>query len=295
VKCAELGGPLEQQECFVSFSVKAAKALKDPQYCQNLPDKEAAIYSLCQYLASPVPAEEPIDQGSFLRQAQTNVLLMGAGDRFVERGEEFGVESSFWSWNAKAADLDNDGWQDIYVGNGFHFGDSFYEVQENILFHNMEGRRFEQVQSRWGLDDTINTPSYTYLDLDLDGDLDIVATGVLAPPRIFLNQHAGRNSVTFLLSDERGNSSAIGAKITIQYGGQAKLQQRKENKLSGGFMSFDNPAIHFGLGQYTAVDEVAVQWPDGETTVYQTPLPASGFYRIRRLSSSRSAKDPAGL
>ena len=88
---------------------------------------------------------------------------------------------------------------------------------------------------------------------------------------------------------------AVGAKITIQYGGQAKLQQRKENKLSGGFMSFDNPAIHFGLGQYTAVDEVAVQWPDGETTVYQTPLPASGFYRIRRLSSSRSAKDPAGL
>ena len=292
-KCTERIDPLEQQECFVSFSVKAAKALKDPQYCQNLPDKDAAIYSLCQYLASPVPAEEPIDQGSFIRQSQTNTLLMGAGGRFVERGVELGVESSFWSWNAKAADLDNDSWQDIYVGNGFHFGDSFYEVQENILFHNIEGERFEQVQSRWGVDDSINTPSYTYLDLDLDGDLDIVATGVLAPPRVFLNQHTGRNSITFLLSDERGNSSAIGAKITIRYGGQAEIQQRKENKLSGGFMSFDNPAIHFGLGQYTAVDEVAVQWPDGETTVYQTSLPASGFYRIRRLSSSRSAEAPA--
>jgi uncharacterized membrane protein YraQ (UPF0718 family) len=286
VTCEKLSSAVERQECFIAFSIKAAKELKSSQFCETLPDKSAAILSLCQYLASPVPPEESIDQKSFFPQTQRNVLLMRSDDRFIESAEEFGVASSYWSWNAKAADLDNDGWQDIYVGNGFHFGDSFYEIQENILFHNVNGDHFEQVQSEWGLNDTINTPSYTYLDLDLDGDLDIIATGVLAPPRIFLNQLNERNSVTFSLIDERGNSFGIGAKITIRYGGQKQLRQRKENKLSSGFMSFDNPVVHFGLEQDTIIDEIVIQWSDGDVTVYNKPIAANGFYRIHRLESS---------
>jgi uncharacterized membrane protein YraQ (UPF0718 family) len=285
--CKQWSSVLERQECFIAFSIKAAKELKDSKFCDALPDKNVATFSLCQYLALPVPVEESIDQKLFLPQTQRNTLLIRNEDHFIESAEEFGVTSSYWSWNAKAADLDNDGWQDIYVGNGFHFGDSFYEIQENVLFHNINGQGFEQHQSEWGLNDAINTPSYTYLDIDLDGDLDIIATGVLAPPRIFINQLNKKNSVMFSLIDERGNSYSIGAKITIRYGGQKKLQQRKENKLSGGFMSFDNPVVHFGLDQYTMIDEVEIQWPDGDVSIYDKPLSATGYYRIRRLGSSK--------
>ncbi len=278
--CADEGQWHQKQQCFMAFSIRAAKALKDTSYCDNLPGRDSAAYSLCLFLASPVPAEQPIDLNLHAPQVQRNILLLNEGKHFVETGREFGVDSSFWSWNAKAADLDNDEWMDMYVGNGFHFGESFYEIQDNRLFRNLGGTGFVELAADWGLDDPINTPSYTYLDLDLDGDLDIIATGVLSPPRVYINELSDNNSVTFVLNDVRGNSSAIGAKVTIEYGGGRS--QRKENKLSGGFLSFDNPVLHFGLGQYDSIEQLTIHWPDGTINSYDVTLAANAFYRIRR-------------
>ncbi len=280
--CARRQSPSERQACYIAFSVKAAKELKDPQYCDNLPTPGSAIHSLCVYIASPIPPEEPINQDLFPQQVQRNVLLMGTDDGFLDRGREAGVDSSFWSWNAKAADLDNDEWQDIYVGNGFHFGDDFYEVQSNVLFHNLGGERFERSEAEWGLDDRINTPSYTYLDLDLDGDLDIISTGVLASPRVFRNMLRTNRSITFVLSDARGNSAAIGARVTIRYGGAQERFQQRDVDLSGGFLSFDNPLLHFGLGEFSEIDGILVRWPDGQRDDFPRPFPAGAFYRIIR-------------
>lgn len=281
-KCSELGSQRIVHECYVAFSIKAARTLKDDRYCENLPQQTGPLYSLCKHIAAPVPTEPRINQDDYLPQVQRNVLLMNYGDHFADEAELFGVASSFWSWNAKAADLDNDGWQDIYVGNGFHFGDRFYEVQANVLYHNIQGRRFEDVAPDWGLDDTINTPSYTYLDVDLDGDVDIIATGVLAPPRVYINQQTTNNSITFMLRQREGNTFAIGATITIEYGGQQQAHQRKEIKLSGGFMSFDNPVAHFGIGLHDSIDSFSIRWPDGHVTTSNVTLKANGFYRVVR-------------
>ncbi len=280
--CSTLGSPRQRKNCFSVFSVKAAKEQKEIRYCNNLTDTSSSLYSLCRYLSSSALAGQPINQDRYIRQVQRNVLLINGGEQFVEKAQTLGIDKSFWSWNAKAADLDNDGWQDIYVGNGFHFGDSFYEIQKNILFRNIDGEKFEQVGSLWGLDDPINTPSYTYLDIDLDGDMDIVATGVLAPPRVFLNQQQENNSITFKLDDKVGNSDGIGAKITIRYGGDENIQQRKENKLSGGFLSFDNPLLHFGVGTAKSIDGFTLRWPNGQVERYEAELPVNRIYRITR-------------
>ena len=287
--CEGLALAGDRQECFTAFLVKAAKDVKDSRYCDKLPKDRTAIRSLCEYLTRPAPVEAPIDQSQYFEQTQRNTLLLRSGEKFIERAQELGVDSSFWSWNAKAADLDNDGWQDIYVGNGFHFGDNFYEIQENVMYQNIEGQRFEQVQSAWNLNDPINTPSYTYADFDLDGDIDIIATGVLAPPRVFVNELAVGNSVSFALVDERGNSSAIGAEVTIHYGGELDLKQRKENKLSGGFLSFDNPIIQFGVGKQTSIDKVLVRWPDGDESIVGGPLDTMRMYRIVRTKKGRAS------
>jgi len=277
--CQGLQTPRDISECYVAHSVKAAKSLKDSGYCDNLPDRDGPLHSLCLHISSPIPPEQQFNQNEYLAQNQSNILLMNNGKGFTDKTAATDVGSSFWSWNAKAADLDNDGWQDIYVGNGFHFGDSFYEVQPNVLFRNIAGEKFEERAADWGLDDTINTPSYTYVDLDLDGDIDIIATGVLSPPRVFVNQQTDNHSVTFLLEDEKSNWFAVGATVVIEYGDQ---RQRKEIKLSGGFMSFDNPVAHFGIAGHEAIDSVLVTWPDGQVTEHDGPLPANRFYRIRR-------------
>ncbi len=281
--CAGFEPMYQQQACYAVFAVKAAKNLKDPSYCNKVPKTNQALRSLCLHLAKPIPKEPSIDQSTYISQAQRNVLLRQEEKGFRDRGREMGVDSSFWSWNAKAVDLDNDGWQDIYIGNGFHFGDSFYGIQENVLFHNLGGERFEEVGAPWGLNDPINTPSYTLLDLDLDGDMDIVATGVLSPPRVFINQNAKNHSISFMLTDDSGHKSAIGSVITINYGEGRTLRQLKQLKLSGGFMSFDQPVLQFGLGKHQSISGFSVQWPDGKVTKLNTSLAAGRVYRVRRL------------
>ena len=283
--CAALDEPGQRRDCYLLFSVQAARTLKDGSYCSRLTPADMELRSLCEYLSMPAKPQPPVRQSEHIPQVQRNVLLLNRGQRFVEAGRDRGVNSSFWSWNAKAADLDNDGWQDIYVGNGFHFGDSFYEIQPNVLFHNQAGKGFDERAADWGLADRINTPGYAYADLDLDGDVDIVATGVLAPPRVYLNRVADKHSIGFLLQRGPSNAAAIGAKLTVYYGGAKGLAQRRELHLSGGFLSFDNPVLHFGLGRHDAIDGFTVQWPDGTVYEYRGRLPAGRYYRVRRQTS----------
>jgi len=47
-------------------------------------------------------------------------------------------------------------------------------------------------------------------------------------------------------------------------------------------MSFDNTAVHFGIGRHESIDSFSVTWPDGRTTEYATTLAANRFYRVRR-------------
>ena len=59
------------------------------------------------------------------RQFMRNALFLNTGTgRFLEAAYLAGVANSDWSWASKLADLDNDGWQDTYVTNGFVTADN---------------------------------------------------------------------------------------------------------------------------------------------------------------------------
>ena len=59
-------------------------------------------------------------RGEFLRHAGGNSLFKNTGDgKFADVGKQLGVSGGRWAWSSKFADLDNDGWQDIVVANGF--------------------------------------------------------------------------------------------------------------------------------------------------------------------------------
>lgn len=271
----------EQGHCYAAFLIQSAKSLKDPSFCDPLagagfPDSE----SFCRYLAEPLRPAPAFDADRYPEQEQANKLLMATSEGFVDRTDVYGVAESYWSWNAQAADLDNDGWKDIYVGNGFRFGDSFYEIHGNVAYRNLEGQRFEATGSAWGLDDKLNTPSFAYLDLDLDGDLDIVATGVVAGPRLFVNNVAHGPGVRIQLEDQAHNTAAIGARVELT--DSAGGRQLREIKMSGGFLSYSNPVAHFGLPENTKLMGLKVVWPDGATTEFSGITAGPGLYRVRR-------------
>ena len=126
-----------------------------------------------------------------LIQNMSNILLVSDGEGgFKNKTTEFKVSNSFWSWNAKFFDLDNDSWQDIYVGNGFLLNDI---MTSNTFFHNQKGKSFEKREKEFGLEDYIHPHSYTAVDYDLDGDLDIISTGSFAPLKSILKSNSKKN------------------------------------------------------------------------------------------------------
>ena len=107
---------------------------------------------------------------------------------YSEQAEVLGIHESYWSWSAKFADLDLDGWLDLYVGNGFMYGDDHRHIHSNVFFRNNEGISFERKENEFGLGENLNSPSFTYFDADLDGDLDIAVNTVLGPIKLFINK-----------------------------------------------------------------------------------------------------------
>lgn len=61
---------------------------------------------------------------SLLRTARGNSLFANSGDgTFDDVSLDAGVERGLWAWSSRFADLNNDGWEDIVVCNGFITGD----------------------------------------------------------------------------------------------------------------------------------------------------------------------------
>jgi hypothetical protein len=54
------------------------------------------------------------------RLARGNTLLQNQGDgSFGDRSAPAGIEMGRWAWGARFMDLNNDGWEDLIIPNGF--------------------------------------------------------------------------------------------------------------------------------------------------------------------------------
>lgn len=278
---AEAASAAQRKACVAAFATAIARNTRNPQLCDRISSEFADIQVLCRRMAESLP-QAPLSLAEHIPQQHNNKLLLADGNgKFQEVAKAMQVDKSFWSWNSKAADLDNDGWQDILVANGFGFGEQQNEIHSNVFFHNEQGRVFSRATDAAGLKELLNTPAYTYVDLDNDGDLDIVATAIMASPRIYINQTANQG-ISFALRDEKGNRFCIGCKVMVYYGD--KQQQMRELKLSGGYLSFDDPQATFGLAQVKQVDRVVIQWSDGQTSEIRQPLAAGQRYKITRTA-----------
>ena len=60
----------------------------------------------------------------FLHLARGNSLFLAQGEGFVDASVSSGVTVGRWSWGSLFADINNDGWEDLLVGNGYVTGKS---------------------------------------------------------------------------------------------------------------------------------------------------------------------------
>ncbi len=273
-------------ECLAAAILEIAIRDDDPSLCARIPGNFPAKRSYCESTTAVIPPNRDVNLDKYPPQLTTNKFLMAWGDRFLDVTDDIGVARSNWSWNARAFDYDSDQFQDILVGTGYGFGASDnndltvdLQVFSNVLFHNERGASFTQSAQQAGLEDYANTSSYTLMDYDLDGDLDVVQYGQLVGISVRENRTSDLNNASFALRDEVGNSYCIGCKIIIE---TRSGKQVREIKASGGFLSFDEPVAHFGLAKDVEITGVTIAWSTGEISELNQPLKVNARYIITR-------------
>ncbi len=277
-KCQELTGAL-QAECKAMLVKDLAIQKGDGSLCALIPAAQAQPKGLCEIHFRPfeAPLMEVVNT-TIPQIMRANVLLTRTGAGYADTAETEGLEVGGWSWDVKIADLDNDGWQDVYIVNGTWVPN---EVSpSNLFFRNNGDGSFTEASGPYGLEDYLMTAAAVAFDMDHDGDLDVITQPVNGPVALFVNGAQQGNALAVELRDALGNSHGIGARVyAVMADG---TEQMRELTSGGGFMSFDAAVAHFGLGGAEAADALRVVWPDGEVARIAGPIPAGATYTIRR-------------
>jgi hypothetical protein len=279
--CDEIRDPTERTRCQEMHLLQMAIRDRDPSLCEHIPSSHDRARFLCELYFLPEAQAPNSEYMRAIPQTRArNVLLVRTGDVWTSQANERGTEKSGWSWTARIADLDNDEWQDIYIANGTWLLPNL--VPSNVFYRNLGGGRFEDATADFGLWDVLIVTAFTFADLDNDGDLDIVTNSVNGPLRIHRNNETRHGALSIELRDHRGNRFGIGSKIEIHYGENGSRHQIRELKAGGGFLSYDAPIAHFGLGEFDEVERIEVAWSTGERTRLDGPFAADVRYRIER-------------
>ena len=180
------------------------------------------------------------------------------------------VETRFISWGAGISDLDNDGNPDIFFVTGSIYPEAEKRLPElpyktpRAVFRNLGNGRFEELmnQAGPGIEALHSSRGCAFGDFDNDGDLDILIVNQNEPPSLLRNDLSGnRHWLKVKLTGVQSNRSAIGAHVTVHYGGRLQAQ---EIMAQSSYLSVNDARLHFGLGAVTTVD-LEIRWPTGKT------------------------------
>ena len=152
-------------------------------------------------------------------------LYLNKNGRFSDVTLQSGIYSSALGYGLGVAigDLNNDGWEDIYIGNDFHENDYYYINNHDGTFTESGAKHFNHY-SRFSMGNDI-------ADFNNDGQLDIVTADMLPP-------------------DE---------KILKTYGGDESYDQYRLKILNGGFQyQYSRNCLQKNLGNGEAFSEVGL-------------------------------------
>jgi enediyne biosynthesis protein E4 len=173
-------------------------------------------------------------------------------------------------WGNAMADLDNDGWKDLFTANA-HVNDrieafeSHQYREPNGLFRNAGNGTFHDISADLGTEFQMPRAHRGAIAVDLnnDGRLDIVTTSLGDRPEIWENRSSGANRwLALRLTGTKSNRDGIGARVRI--GGQMNTMTTAH-----GYASSVHGPVHFGVGTLQRVDRLEIAWPSGTTQVLE--------------------------
>ena len=254
---------------------------------------------------------------------QGNNLWMPTGARnglpaYENVARAMGIDLGGWSFGAQFGDLNNDGFLDLYLVNGYvsaareesywydyskvaggHeivIGDaanwpsmgrrSLAGYQPKRVWVNDGSGRFVDVAQMVGASDRHDGRAVALADFDGRGALDVVVANQRGPLLLYRNEVAPeRHWIAFDLEGGcRTDSGGGGCSNRSAIGAQVEVfwdgRQQVQEVLGGsGFSAQNDRRLHFGLGTAQAVDRVIIRWPSG-TTQELTALAAGRVHKI---------------
>ena len=213
---------------------------------------------------------------------------------FSDLGYFAGIAETDWSWTPLVADFNNDGNRDIIYTNGFpkditdHDFVAFRQMANNLVskkemlqqipsvkihnyaFQNNGGLKFSDRTVDWGFETPTFSNGAVYVDLDGDGDLDVVINNIDDPAMVYENTETEKEKNKFLDLKFIGppkNINGIGARVVLH---QKERIQAFTNNPYRGYISSVSPIMHFGLGD-ADVDSLEIFWPGNLRQVLLRP------------------------
>jgi tetratricopeptide (TPR) repeat protein/peroxiredoxin len=139
--------------------------------------------------------------------------------------------------------------------------------QRNVVLRNDGRGGLDDVSGAVGLDLDQDGRAFAVLDLDGDGDPDVVSLAPRSAPqlRVFRNDFGSRGATLAVRLVGAANRDAIGAKVTVE---TDALRRTKAVSAGSGFLSQHSKELLFGLGASRKVVRLSVEWPSGRRQTF---------------------------
>ena len=190
---------------------------------------------------------ENLGKGVFSDQSYPSGIAMPAGQ--------------FVGWSSSFIDYNNDGLIDIYKANGAL---KHLYGQEDQVFENIGNGKFKDVSTELGkyfMKKMVGRGA-CFGDYDNDGDIDGYIVN-LNERGAFLRNNKGNQSNWILINlvGTKSNRDGIGANVKVYTG---NLVQTTQKKSTTGYLSQNDPRLHFGLAKNNIIDKIEIKWPSGK-------------------------------
>ena len=242
-----------------------------------------------------------------------NAFYQNQGNgKFVEISGKIGAET-YWPWGVSVADLNADGFEDVFVTagmgyplryainsvllneNGERFLDSEFvlgveprknnHIEKNFFELDCSGedKKNPLCRDKTGIVTVIGSTSSrssAALDLDDDGDLDVVTNEWSDHPQVLISNLTDRKKIHYLkikLVGTASNRDALGATVKVHC---ASKTYTRYNDGKSGYLSQSSIPLYFGLGEASRIDRIEVLWPSGKKQTLLQNIPINAQFTI---------------
>ena len=232
--------------------------------------------------------------------------------KFIEVSDKIGAET-FWPWGISVADLNADGYEDVFVSAGMGYplryainsillnegGQGFVDSEFVLGVEPRKGNRIEKefftldcsgedtknplCREKTGLVTVLGSTSSrssAALDLDDDGDLDIVTSEWNDHPQVLISNLSDKKRIHYLkikLIGTVSNRDGLGATVKVHCG--PKTYTRYHDGKSG-YLSQSSMPLYFGLDTAILIDRIEVLWPTGKKQILAEAIPINTLLKI---------------